>query len=769
MNNYLPVMLLKDLITLPNQEVKVELSNSLSKKLLTLAFKHHNGDLLIVCPKDALEESPDINDLPLVGVVGHIKSKIVLPNGNIRVTLVGINRVNIFEYRNFDDDKEILMANVKVIEIPKSDLVEQTALRRKLVKITNRYLNESSNVSNSINNSLKEVVDLYKLTDIIASFIPLQLEKKIYYMEEVDPVKRANQLIYDIAVELEIIALDKKMDATITKELENNQKEYILKEKLSYIQKELGIDKDDNVDIKQEYLQKLESLKLSNKTKNKLLDEIHKLSNIQDNHPEMSVIRNYLDTVLNLPWNNASSDCLDLAKIKHNLDKTHYGLSNAKARILEYVAVKKRNPDIKSPIICLVGPPGVGKTSFGMNVAKSLHKEFYKISVGGLNDTNELMGNRRTYIGSSPGKIMQALLKCGVNNPVILIDEIDKMVKNYQGDPASSMLEILDPEQNMMFTDNYIEEPFDISKVLFILTANDETAIPKVLKDRLEIIELSSYTEFEKADIARKYLIPNILKEYNLTGKNIKFNDETILEIVNRYTKEAGLRELKRNLNTIIRKVIIEYDDKEIHRVLGLKDILKYLGKPKYQTIINSTLRPGLCNALAYTPMGGVVIPIESCLYDGEGKIISSGSLGKVTAESVQVALSYIKSNKDIFQVSNCHFEHKDIHIHFLEGAVPKDGPSSGASIVTSILSLILNKNIPEDIAMTGEITLRGDILTIGGLKEKILGAYNSNIKQVFIPSGNINDLDEIPKKVRQNLDIIPVSNYIEIFQRIFN
>ena len=425
MNNYLPVMLLKDLITLPNQEVKVELSNNLSKKLLTLAFKHHNGDLLIVCPKDALEESPDINDLPLVGVVGHIKSKIVLPNGNIRVTLVGINRVNIFEYRNFDDDKEILMANVKVIEIPKSDLVEQTALRRKLVKITNRYLNESSNVSNSINNSLKEVVDLYKLTDIIASFIPLQLEKKIYYMEEVDPVKRANQLIYDIAVELEIIALDKKMDATITKELENNQKEYILKEKLSYIQKELGIDKDDNVDIKQEYLKKLDSLKLSNKTKNKLLDEIHKLSNIQDNHPEMSVIRNYLDTVLNLPWNNASSDCLDLAKIKHNLDKTHYGLSNAKARILEYVAVKKRNPDIKSPIICLVGPPGVGKTSFGMNVAKSLHKEFYKISVGGLNDTNELMGNRRTYIGSSPGKIMQALLKCVVNNPVILIDEID--------------------------------------------------------------------------------------------------------------------------------------------------------------------------------------------------------------------------------------------------------------------------------------------------------------------------------------------------------
>ena len=351
MNNYLPVMLLKDLITLPNQEVKVELSNNLSKKLLTLAFKHHNGDLLIVCPKDALEESPDINDLPLVGVVGHIKSKIVLPNGNIRVTLVGINRVNIFEYRNFDDDKEILMANVKVIEIPKSDLVEQTALRRKLVKITNRYLNESSNVSNSINNSLKEVVDLYKLTDIIASFIPLQLEKKIYYMEEVDPVKRANQLIYDIAVELEIIALDKKMDATITKELENNQKEYILKEKLSYIQKELGIDKDDNVDIKQEYLKKLDSLKLSNKTKNKLLDEIHKLSNIQDNHPAMSVIRNYLDTVLNLHWNNASSDCLDLAKIKHNLDKTHYGLSNAKARILEYVAVKKRNPDIKSPII----------------------------------------------------------------------------------------------------------------------------------------------------------------------------------------------------------------------------------------------------------------------------------------------------------------------------------------------------------------------------------------------------------------------------------
>lgn len=769
MNTYLPVMLLKELILLPTQEVKIELNNYLSKKIVKLSNKHHNGDLLIICPKDSLEEAPDINDLPNIGVIGHIKSKIELPNGNTRVTIVGTSRVNILEYRSFEDDKEVLMSDVKPVEISKKDLVEQTAIRRKLLKIFNTYVNESSNISNSIIHELKEITDLDKVTDLIASFIPLQFEKKLFYVEELNSLKRGNQLIQDITIELEIIALDKKMDISISKELENNQKEYILKEKLAYIKKELGLNTED-IDFEKEYIKRIENLNLNNKTKKKLLSEINKLSNIPENHPEASVIRNYLDTILSLPWNKSNNDETDINKIRNSLDKTHYGLKNAKMRILEYVAVKKRNPDIKSPIICLVGPPGVGKTSFGMNVAKSLKREFYKISVGGLNDTNELMGNRRTYIGSSPGKVIQALIKCGVNNPVILIDEIDKMVKNNNGDPASSMLEILDSEQNMLFTDNYIEEPFDISKVLFILTANDENSIPRILKDRLEIIELSSYTEFEKLDIAKKYLIPSILKSYKLSNKSIKFNDDVIIEIINNYTKESGLRELKRIISTLIRKIIVEFNTNEIYYSVKQKDLAKFLGKAKYNSNkVNYTLRPGLCNALAYTPLGGVVIPIESCLYEGTGKIIESGSLGKIAEESVLVALSYIKSNKDIYQINDYYFEHKDIHLHFLNGSSPKNGPSSGIAIVTSLLSLILNKNIAEDIAMTGEITLRGDILKIGGFKEKILGAYNNGIRQVFIPMGNVNDLDEIPQKVRENMDIVPVSNYIEIFQQIFN
>lgn len=769
MNNYLPVMLLKKLVVLPTQEVKIELNNKVSEKIIKLSLKHHNGDTLIVCPKDQIEEEPLVNDLPKIGVVGKIKSKIKLPNGNLRIVVTGVSRVSISEYQNLEDDKEILMANVSAINEECNDLVLATALKRKLIKTLTTYINSSNNISNSILANVGNIDNLGELTDLVATFIPLSIDKKIEYMEEVNVYNRANKLIYDLAVELEILDLDQKLEERLRKELEKNQKEFILREKLSEIKKELGEEDEHDIEIKH-YEELLNSLKLSTKTKSKLELEIKKFAHTATISPESSVIRNYLDMVLSLPWNKYSQDEIDLDKIRKRLDKSHFGLEKAKERILEYVAVKKRNPNINSPIICLVGPPGVGKTSLSINIASALNKEFYKISVGGLSDTAELVGNRRTYIGSSPGKIMQAISKCNVANPLILIDEIDKMVKDYHGDPASALLDILDPEQNTMFIDNYIEEPFDLSKVTFILTANDVSKIPNALYDRLEIIELSSYSENEKVDIAKNYLLPNIFREHLLTSKNVKISDEVLMEVIRKYTKESGLRELKRVLTAIVRKIIVKHSGKDIRVTIKSSDLVLFLGKAKYDiNIIDKTIRPGLVNALAYTPMGGLVLPLESCLYEGNGKVITTGCLGNIMAESIKVAISYIRSNKDIFKVNDYYFLNRDIHIHALELSVAKDGPSAGIAITTSILSLILNKSIGEDVAMTGEITLRGDILRIGGLKEKILGAYNNKIKMIFIPAANINELEEIPEAVRCELDIIPVSNFVEIFQRLFN
>ena len=771
MKNNLPVMLLKGIALLPFQDVRLDLNSNISSRVIDLAITKHDSNILIVCPKNPFEESPDISDLPNVGVVGKIKSKLDLQNGNIRIVVSGIKRVRIFEYINELEDGDILKAHISDIAKETFDEVEVTTLKRKLLELLNEYIDCSSVISNSILSSIKDVNDLDRLTDIIVSFMPFTVEKKILYMEETNELHRANALVYDLSIELQVAQLDMKLDEALRVDFERNQKEFLLREKIDEIKKELG-ENDYKDEVIADYLEKINNLKIDGKFKNKLVNEVKKLDYTNEASPEVSSIRNYLDLVLDLPFGIKSDDETDLDKIKSDLDGTHWGLDKVKDRIIEYVAVKMRNKDLKSPIICLVGPPGVGKTSLAIAIASALHKEFYKISVGGLNDSAELNGHRRTYIGASPGKIIQGLKKCGTSNPLILIDEIDKMVNDYKGDPSSVLLDILDPEQNFMFTDNYVEEPFDLSDVMFILTANNEEEIPSALYDRLEIIELSSYTEFEKVDIAKNYLIPNIYKEHLVCSKEIKISNDIVMDIINKYTKEAGVRDLQRNLSTIVRKIVTtsvkEYNS-PIKVVVKKTDLVKYLGPVKYDVKNEvQTWEPGLVNGLAYTPYGGLVMPVETALYDGKGEFKITGMVGKAMEESINVALSYVKSLRDTYAIDKKLLDKKDIHIHFLEGALKKDGPSAGIAVVTSILSLLLGKKINKNIAMTGEISLRGDVLKVGGLKEKIIGAYNEDIKKIFIPYENANDLEELPEEIKDSIKIIKVKNYKEIFNALF-
>lgn len=768
MNNNLPVMLLKGLVLIPNQEVKLDINNKISKKIVMISSKNYNDELLIVCPKDQKEEVPEVTDLPFVGVVCEITSKIELPNGHLKIKVKGLRRVAIEEYSNNVNDSDILECSVRNIELPRFEEAELNAAKRKLLDILKKYIDLNPSISNSILGYLKNETDINKMTDQIALFLPLSIEKKLEYMEEINALKRARRLIKDINLEIEIILLDEQIEENLSTELENTQKEFILREKIKEIKKELG-DNDIKQDEIDDYLQKLNSLELPKKTYDKILYEIKKYESTNEMSPEISGIRTYLDWVLNLPWNNKTTDETDIVKIRKSLDKSHYGLEEIKERVIEFVVSKKRNKDIISPIICLVGPPGVGKTTIANSIAKSLNKEFSKISVGGLNDSAELNGHRRTYIGASPGKIIGSIKKCGSKNPLILIDEVDKMVKDYKGDPASVLLDILDVEQNKYFIDNYIEEPFDLSNVTFILTANDENKIPLELLDRLEIIKISSYTEIEKIDIAKKYLLPKIYKNYLLKAKDIKISNDIILEIINNYTKEAGVRELNRLLDKIIRKIIVLNNDNEDLKItLKENDLKKYLGNKKFENILNNNVIPGKINGLAFTPYGGMVMQIESCMYEGTGKIKTTGSLGAVIKESVEVAISYLQANKDLLKINDYYFKTKDIHVHMLDGATKKDGPSAGSAITLAILSLILNKAVNNNIALTGEMSLSGDILPIGGLKEKIIGAYNSGISIVFVPKKNHNDLDNIPGEVKKKISIIEVNNFIEVYNNIF-
>lgn len=758
----LPILYLRDVVLLPFNDARLEFSSDNDKKILNIAESNYDGYVLLINLNDPLEEEPDYNTLPDIGILGKIKSKIDLPNGITRVVMTGIDRVEIVSINNNNDFLSAFVISTKEYDYNE---VEASALRRVLYRKLDEYIDISPYMSNTVIGRITEVKNISKLSDIIVSELPLEYNEVLKYVSITNPMNRIREITLDLSKEIETVRLENEIEDNLKVKLEEEQKEYMLREKIKLIKEELGeVDlKDADID---KIRNKMNSLDLPESIIKRLNEEIDRYSLTSSASPEVTTIRTYIDWLLCLPWNKLSKDNTDVKKITEVLNNSHFGLESVKKRIIEYIAVKKKTNTSNSPIICLVGPPGVGKTSLASSIAKALNKDFVKVSLGGINDEAEILGHRRTYVGASPGKIIQQMKKANTSNPVFLIDEVDKLTKDYKGDPASALLEILDKEQNDKFCDNYIEEEFDLSNVMFILTANNIGGIPAPLLDRLEIIELSSYTIYEKLNIAKYHLIPDLLNEYKV--KNIKFTDSAIQKIITYYTKEAGARDLYRQIDSIIRKAIIN-NDKSSKIVIDNGDVEAYLGATKYNITINDTnTKTGIVNGLAYTMYGGNILKVTCTLYPGKGNVTLTGALGDVIKESIYIALSYIKANNTMFKIDYKIFEEVDFHFHIEEGSIPKDGPSAGVTIVTAILSLLKNKIIPNNVSMTGEITLRGKILPVGGLKEKLIAATTNGIDTVYLPLESSKEFSLLPSEVRDNLNIILVEDYEDVYKSLF-
>lgn len=761
-SNDLLVLIINDMVILPGNEVRVEYSNIYDENINNIVNNASTGEVLIVNPIE--ENKDDITNLPKYGVLGKIKFKMNIPNGKTRIVVEGLYRVEIYNYKLLDT---IYQASYKQVSF-KYDEEEDPVYYKLLINTLDKYVKVSPAMGNAIMSQIPTAPSLDQLTDLIVSFLDIDYRFKKEYIGITEPVERAKLLLRDMHEQMKLEQLERKIEEEVDKELNETQKEYFLNEKIKQIQKELGETSTKDMEISN-FKKKLSKLKCPKNIKEKINREISRLESMHSNSPELGMVREYIDWMINLPWQVFTKDKINLKEVKETMDNTHYALNDAKERIIEYLAIKQNNPDSKSPIICLVGPPGVGKTSLALSIAKALNRKSVKMSVGGINDEAEIFGHRRTYIGSNPGRIIEGLRKAGTSNPVFIIDELDKMTKDYKGDPASALLEVLDKEQNDRFKDHYIEEEYDLSKVMFIATANYREQIPYELQDRLEIIELSSYTEYEKYDIAVKYLIPKALDNSGLTQLNIEITDESIMKMIRNYTKEAGVRELERVIDRILRKAVKEIllEDKTFIKVDD-KILEKYLGIEKYNYTKNEDTQIGVVNGMAYTSYGGDILPIEVTMYKGKGNLILTGSLGEVMKESCKIAISYVKTILKEIGVEENQLEENDIHIHAPEGAVPKDGPSAGIALTSAIISMLKKQAVSNTISMTGEITLTGRVLPIGGLKEKSIGAHRAGIKKVFIPKENEKDLTEVPEEIKNNLEYILVENYKEVYEKLF-
>jgi len=765
-NNIVPLLPLRGLLVYPTMVLHLDVGRDKSVQALEKAMVEDHL-IFLTMQKDIDIDEPGEDDLYKMGTLTKVKQMLKLPNGTIRVLVEGIQRA---ELQELVEEEKYFAASLKLYEEDGIKDVEDEALMRTMLQYFEQYIKISKKISHETYASVSDMEEPGRMADIIASHLPIKLKEKQRILETLDHKDRMNIVIDIIQNEKEVLNLEKKIGQRVKKSMERTQKEYYLREQMKAIQKELG-DKDGKSGEVSTLLEKIEGAGMPDHVKATALKELDRYEKIPSTSAESSVIRNYIDWLLALPWTTATEDDLDLIKAEKILNEDHYGLEKVKERVLEYLAVQKLTDSLKGPILCLSGPPGVGKTSLAKSIARSLNRNFVRISLGGVRDESEIRGHRRTYVGAMPGRIIQGMKKAETINPVFLLDEIDKMSNDFRGDPSAAMLEVLDPEQNHNFSDHYIEETYDLSNVMFIATANDLSTIPGPLRDRMEIITIPGYTELEKVNIAKDHLLPKQIKEHGLTKGQLQVREEAIQRIVRVYTREAGVRSLERQLATICRKtarMIVSTEKKKI--IITGKNIEEFLGKPIFHYgQAEEEDQVGVATGLAYTTVGGDTLQIEVSLAPGKGKLVLTGKLGDVMKESAQAAFSYIRSKSEQLGIDTDFYEKYDIHIHVPEGAVPKDGPSAGITMVTALVSALSGKTIKKEVGMTGEVTLRGRVLPIGGLKEKSLGAHRAGLKTIIIPKDNAKDIDDIPESIREDLDFILVSHVDEVLKHALN
>ncbi|MBF1202700.1 MAG: endopeptidase La [Fusobacterium periodonticum] len=762
-----PFLPIRDLVIFPNVVTPIYVGRANSIATLEKAIANKTK-LVLGLQKDASEENPTFDgDIYEVGVIANIVQIIRMPNNNIKVLVEAESRVKIKDIET--EDKEYF-ATYTVIKETLKDSKETEAIYRKVFTRFEKYISMIGKFSSELILNLKKIEDYSNGLDIMASNLNISAEKKQEILEISNVKDRGYKILDDIVAEMEIASLEKTIDEKVKTKMNEAQRAYYLKEKISVMKEELGdFSQDDDVI---EIVDRVKDADIPKEVREKLEAEIKKLTKMQPFSAESSVIRNYIEAVLDLPWNKETKDVLNLKKASQILERDHYGLKDAKEKVLDYLAVKTLNPSMNGAILCLSGPPGIGKTSLVKSIAESMGRKFVRVSLGGVRDEAEIRGHRRTYVGSMPGKIMKAMKEAGTKNPVILLDEIDKMSNDYKGDPASAMLEVLDPEQNKSFEDHYIDMPFDLSKVFFVATANDLRTVSAPLRDRMDILQLSSYTEFEKLHIAQNFLLKQAQKENGLADIDIKIPDKVMFKLIDEYTREAGVRNLKREIINICRKIAREVVEKKVKKFnLKASDLEKYLGKAKFrpEKSRKAVGKVGVVNGLAWTAVGGVTLDVQGVDTAGKGDVTLTGTLGNVMKESASVAMTYVKANLKKYPPKDENFfKDRAIHLHFPEGATPKDGPSAGITITTAIVSVLTNRKVRQDIAMTGEITITGDVLAIGGVREKVIGAHRAGIKEVILPEDNRVDTDEIPDELKSTMKIHFAKTYDDVSKLVF-
>ncbi|MEK4486634.1 endopeptidase La [Psychrobacillus sp. FSL H8-0484] len=759
---YYPLLPLRGLFLYPTMILHIDIGRDRSIAALNEAMEREEK-LFLSAQRDMSIEQPTEPELYNVGILAHIKQIVKLPNGTMRVLVEGLQRAIWDDYKVTETFDEV---TVTAYSEPKTADKEDEALMRTLLHNFEKYSKASKHVSEETYLSVAEIQEPGRLADMVASSLPLKFSGKQEILEIIDVKERIETLIGQLYNEQEILNLEKKIHTRVKNAMERTQKEFYLREQMKAIQTELG-DKEGKTGEVAELKKRIEKAGLPETTKMNVLKELGRYEKLPTQAPESGVIRNYIEWIVSIPWSKSTEDQLDIKRSEQILNRDHDGLEPVKERILEYLAVRQLTKSLRGPILCLAGPPGVGKTSLAKSIAESLGRNFVRISLGGVRDESEIRGHRRTYVGSMPGRIIQGMKKAGTINPLILLDEIDKMSNDFRGDPSAAMLEVLDPEQNNTFSDHYIEETYDLSNVLFIATANDLSTIPGPLRDRMEIISIAGYTEIEKLSIAKNHLLPKQLKEHGLKKSQLQVKEDALLDVIRYYTREAGVRSLERVMANICRKAALQIVSLDKKRVsITTKNLEDIIGKRKFRYGQAETENQiGVATGLAYTTVGGDTLQIEVSLSAGTGKLQLTGKLGDVMKESAQTALSYVRSKAEAFGIDPTFHENKDIHIHVPEGAVPKDGPSAGVTMVTALVSALSKRPIRREVGMTGEVTLRGRVLPIGGLKEKTLSAHRAGLTTIICPQDNERDIEDIPESVREVLTFHFVSDAEEVLQ----